>query len=138
MPGGRVLISCVRLRWTGLTVGALSLTGAVLGSGAVPTQCPLRAAFGICCPFCGGTHAMMALVHGDVAAALSWNAFAVLVMLPVATAMLAAGARMELGVGRRLWPAGTPGKVGAIALGTALVAWTVLRNLSFASLAFLN
>lgn len=136
--GGRVLRSCARLRWTGLTAGALSLTGAVLGSGVLPTQCPFRLAFGIYCPFCGATHAMLALVHGDIATALSWNAFAVLVVLPVAVAMLAAGARMELGTGRRLWPAGTPGKVAAIALGVGLVAWTVLRNLPFAPLTSLN
>lgn len=135
---GRVPRFFVRLRWTGLTVGALSLTAAVLGSGVVPTQCPVRVVFGIYCPFCGGTHAMMALFHGDVATALSWNAFAVVVVLPVAAAMLVAGARMELGRGRRLWPAGMPGRVSAIALGIGLVAWTVLRNLPFAPLVPLN
>lgn len=127
-----MLRSCARLRWTGLTAGALSVTAAVLGSGVVQAQCPFRVAFGIYCPFCGGTHAMLALVHGDAAAALSWNAFAVLVMAPVAAAMFVAGARMELGSGRRLWPAGATGKAGAVALGVGVVAWTVLRNLPFA------
>lgn len=130
--GGRILRSCVRLRWTGLTAGTLSLTGTVLGSGVLPSQCPFRIVFGIYCPFCGGTHAMLALVHGNVAAALSWNAFAVLVIMPVAAAMVVAGARMELGRGRRLWPTGTPGKISAIALGAAVVTWTVLRNLLWA------
>jgi hypothetical protein len=42
---------------------------AILGA----ARCPLRAATGIPCPTCGGTHAAAALARLDVAGALRWN-----------------------------------------------------------------
>jgi hypothetical protein len=44
--------------------------------------CPLHAATGLWCPFCGGLRCVAALAHGDLAAAASFN-LAVLALLPV-------------------------------------------------------
>ena len=38
-----------------------------------PLACPLRATTGIPCPFCGMTRAVVAAVHGDLAASLRYN-----------------------------------------------------------------
>jgi len=41
-----------------------------------PSTCPWRNLLGVRCLGCGGTHAMAALLHGDVAAAFEYNALA--------------------------------------------------------------
>lgn len=72
-----------------------------------------------------------ALLRGDVAAALDFNAFALVVVVPLVITLLIAGARLELGRAARMWPAGRAGAVAATALSAGVVAWTVLRNLPF-------
>jgi hypothetical protein len=65
-----------------LATARLHATG---GYAVVPGDlltCPLRAATGLWCPFCGGLRCVAALAHGDLAAAASFNV-AVLVLLPV-------------------------------------------------------
>jgi hypothetical protein len=42
--------------------------------------CPLRAATGIPCPFCGMTRAVVAAVHGNVAASLAFNPGGIVVL----------------------------------------------------------
>lgn len=44
--------------------------------------CPIRAVFGIRCPGCGMTHALVALLRGDVRRAMQFNPF-VLVLVPL-------------------------------------------------------
>ncbi|GAA2776738.1 hypothetical protein GCM10010470_06830 [Saccharopolyspora taberi] len=70
-----------------------------------------------------------ALLRGDFAAALDFNAFGLLVVLPLAAVLLIAGARVELGRAARMWPSGRTGLLAAVALGVAIVAWAVVRNL---------
>jgi len=43
--------------------------------------CPLRDNFGLPCPTCGGTHAVMALVRGDLGEALRQNPLIVIAAL---------------------------------------------------------
>jgi hypothetical protein len=43
--------------------------------------CPLRAATGIPCPFCGMTRAVVAAVHGHLGAALAFNPGGLVVLL---------------------------------------------------------
>ena len=55
---------------------ALLATGAAAFAVAVWTEfplCPLASSFGIPCPGCGLTRATLALLHGDVAAALHFH-----------------------------------------------------------------
>ena len=66
-----------------LTVGAVGL-GAVAGPAdgeSGPTVCPFRLATGAPCPFCGMTHAVVALGGGDLGAMVEAN--------PAAPAMVA-------------------------------------------------
>lgn len=49
------------------------------GGGLFP-RCPFFALTGLQCPGCGSTHAFYALVHGDVGAALRYNAFTLIVV----------------------------------------------------------
>jgi hypothetical protein len=50
----------------------------------VPSVCVWRNLLGVRCPGCGGIHAVAALLHGDVALALHYNAFALVVAAAVA------------------------------------------------------
>ncbi len=55
---------------------------------ALLLPCPLKALTGLSCPFCGGTRLTYALLHGDVAAAWSVNAFLLLAVPLVLAALL--------------------------------------------------
>jgi hypothetical protein len=75
----------------------LRIAGAgLLGAAAVwpflpvhpPLACPLRAATGIPCPFCGMTRACVAAVHGHLGTSLAFNPAGVLVVLVALTALL--------------------------------------------------
>ncbi len=52
-----------------------------------PLACPLRAATGIPCPFCGMTRAVVAAVHGHVLASLAFNPGGIVVLLVALTAV---------------------------------------------------
>jgi len=91
--------------------------------------CPLRALTGWDCPLCGGTRAVHALVHGDLAAALDHNVL-VTIAVPVALVLWL----------RWAWRRSRGADAGLVALGgrsaTALLAvgitFAVVRNLPFA------
>jgi hypothetical protein len=128
----RTVFSLARLRWTALTVVSAATAAILVGTGVVRVPCLFRTALGIDCPMCGGTRMLGALMHGDVLAAADLNAFAVFVFLPLTVMVLIAGARMEMGRASRMWPRGRLGVVCSIGFGSALVAWTIVRNLPFA------
>ncbi len=57
----------------GATAGALAWGGAWLAWGLPLPPCAFRAVTGCPCPTCGATRCVLALLHGRVAEALSWN-----------------------------------------------------------------
>ncbi len=88
--------------------------------------CPLHAATGLWCPFCGGLRAVAALSRGDVAAAVSSN-LPVTLLLPVVTTSWC----LWLYAGWRARPGRQPtlsNRSGAV-LGVVLLLFTVWRNL---------
>jgi len=120
------------LRRTPRTTGTLAGAGAfalLLGTVGLPLPCPLLWLTGLDCPFCGGSRMIGDLLRGDPAAAADHNAFALVVVLPVAAAVLVAMYRRELGKAARHWPAGRTGRLCAVALIGAAIAWGVVRNL---------
>ena len=89
-------------------------------------QCPVWALLHVRCPGCGSTRAVAALLHGDIAGALRWNALTILA-IPSSLLWLAAirVRTAEERAARAFRPSPT-----AIAAGLVLVAgFTLLRNL---------
>ncbi|MGC4960432.1 DUF2752 domain-containing protein [Gordonia sp. DT101] len=93
--GGRLTVAAVAA--AGLT--ALGLATA-LGPHVVergPALCPFLRITGLPCPACGLTRSWVALGHGDVASAFSFNAFGPLFMLVVAVVTVVAIAALATG-----------------------------------------
>ncbi|MED5814525.1 DUF2752 domain-containing protein [Mycolicibacterium sp. 050232] len=105
----------------GLAAGALAYTGLAdpHRPGFLFPGCPFKALTGWNCPACGGLRMTHDLLHGDVAAAIVDNVFA-LVGLPALVVWMLVRWRL----GKALFP--LPAVVTIVA---AVVVWTVVRNL---------
>lgn len=89
--------------------------------------CVFHRVTGLLCPGCGGQRAAHLLLHGELAAALRSNGFAVAVILPLGAAVYVRWALERLG-----WARPRPARLtGAVLLGfvAAAVVFAVLRNL---------
>jgi hypothetical protein len=108
-----------------LFAGLTTLVGIVDPSrpGFYPT-CPVKALTGLNCPGCGALRSVHALVHGDLSAALHFNA-ALMIFLPIllVTWLRAMGGRPPLAA---RWS-----RTAAVTSLALLAAWTVARNLPF-------
>jgi uncharacterized protein DUF2752 len=71
-------------RRPGAPVGAPITAGVGSRAARLGIRCPIRAVFGIDCPGCGGTRALLALMRGDVPQAARENVAAVLTGLAAA------------------------------------------------------
>ncbi|MBV9009375.1 MAG: DUF2752 domain-containing protein [Verrucomicrobia bacterium] len=72
------------LLWPAVFTGALVL-GALWFALRLPwPSCAFHALTGQPCPTCGATRALVSLLHGDFAAAVSWNPLAVLAYCAIA------------------------------------------------------
>ncbi|MGW2487802.1 DUF2752 domain-containing protein [Streptomyces sp. NPDC001606] len=91
--------------------------------------CPLYALTGLYCPGCGGLRSAHAVVHGDLAAALHDNAFAVAAY--PAFALLWAVWVVRAVRGRPFRPGLRPAQVWALC--ALLLVFTVVRNLPLGS-----
>ncbi|MBV1947331.1 DUF2752 domain-containing protein [Streptomyces sp. BV129] len=111
--------------------GAFAYVGAVDPNqpGHYPV-CPLYALTGLYCPGCGGLRSAHAFVHGDLLGALHDNAAGVAAYLAFAVLWTVWVVRAARGRPVRLVLGGTPLWV----LGSALLLFTVVRNLPFGGL----
>lgn len=116
----------------GLLLVALALLS--LAAGRLGFRCPVRATLGIDCPGCGGTRALVALMHGDVRQAVRSNAAAVAAgsvaagyVVAPGTAGRAAGNVRDRARRHRVtrWWARRPGVTACAAAGL----WCAARNL---------
>lgn len=104
-----------------LGAGALTYTGVAdpHRPGFLFPGCPFKALTGLNCPACGGLRMTHDLLHGDVAAAVADNVFA-LVGLPALMVWMLVRWRL----GKTLFP-----MPAVVTMVVALVLWTVVRNL---------
>lgn len=120
-------------------LGAPLATAAAAGAGwfavatlgpetAVPLLCPLLELTGLACPFCGGTRAVYAMAHGDLAGAAGFNAVVVLAVPVLAVLWSRWMVRRARGVHA---PMVTMSAGALLALGAVLIVFAVVRNLPF-------
>jgi hypothetical protein len=89
--------------------------------------CPIHEYLHLLCPGCGATRALSALLHGDLTAALHFNALAILIVLPLAALYAAICFKRALRDGPFRYPAvPRSATIGLIVLATV---FTVYRNL---------
>jgi len=118
----RTLARVAGATWATALLGLL-LAAAVLGEPARAALaedgpgCALRTLSGIPCPFCGMSHATVALAGGDLAGALAWHPLAPL-LLPLS---ILAG--IDAARGRRAWLL-RPG-AARVVLAAIAVVWAV-------------
>ncbi|MBD0861803.1 DUF2752 domain-containing protein [Gordonia sp. zg691] len=93
--------------------------------GALPV-CPTKLIFGVTCPGCGSLRAIYSLLHGDVPAALRYNAFGV---LAIGLLLFAFGTYcLRLWTGRHLRGWQNLRYSGVVAL-VLVLGWFVVRNI---------
>ena len=69
-----------RLLQTAIPIAALGWLYVFGANATASLVCPFRWATNLPCPLCGLTHALAALVHGDVVAAVLWHPFSPLAL----------------------------------------------------------
>ncbi len=115
----------------GLAIAGLAAV--TFGAARLGVRCPIRAVFGIDCPGCGGTRALMALMRGDVLQAARENAAALVAALATAGYVIAPARVSQAATGVRAsaerhrvtrWWARHP----QASAGAAAALWCVARN----------
>jgi hypothetical protein len=115
-------------------IGAVLAADPTSESGIWLPPCPIKAVTGLDCPGCGGTRMVWSLLHGDLPAALHYNALA-LVLVPFVLWLWGAWVVRRWRGGPPRVP--SPRRAPLVLLGLA-VAWMVLRNLPFEPLTALR
>ncbi|PRX47099.1 uncharacterized protein DUF2752 [Prauserella shujinwangii] len=134
-PAATVRERVRRLAPPAAAAGAAAVACAVVWWGDPTTPggplpvCPTKALFGLTCPGCGGMRMLYSLLHGDLAAALHFNAVTVVLLALCLWSFAAWTVGRWRGRWVRTWLhlRWTP-----VAFGVVFVAWFVLRNLPFA------
>jgi Protein of unknown function (DUF2752) len=113
-------------------VGGLGLAG-IYSLFGVGVPCPVRTLTGLDCPGCGATRMASALLHGDLGAALHYNA-PVLVGLVVVGYLWSAWVLQRFGIVRLPRPRLGPRAKKALlpTLVTLAIVWAIVRNLPWA------
>jgi hypothetical protein len=87
-------------------------------------SCPSRMWLGVLCPFCGMTHAVVALLRGDVLGSLSHNALALFFLLGLLGSLVALFGRWRPRI-----PWGLSKSFVSLLIGLAFAGYSVGRNL---------
>ncbi|WP_199435101.1 DUF2752 domain-containing protein [Qaidamihabitans albus] len=113
----------------GAAAAAIVLWGDPTTPGGPLPVCPTKAFFGIDCPGCGALRMLYSLLHGDLPAALRYNAVTVVVLGLLAWSFAAWTTGRWRGRWVRSWLhwRWTPAVAGVV-----LAVWFVVRNLPFA------
>lgn len=99
------------LLWLLVSVTAAGVGAAWLALHLPWPRCNFQALFGIPCVTCGSTRSALALLHGDILGAWSWNPLATLAMGAIAlfdlyalAVLIRRGPRLRISFGRAKWP----------------------------------
>ncbi|MDR2281503.1 MAG: DUF2752 domain-containing protein [Gordonia sp. (in: high G+C Gram-positive bacteria)] len=124
----RVLTPLVGVATAGI-VSTVVLIGDPTTPGGFLPPCPTNSLLHINCPGCGSTRALYSLLHGDIPAALHYNALGVVAMMLIVAAFVVHVLGLWRGRRLRSWQhlRYTPW----IALAATAV-WFVVRNIPFA------
>lgn len=135
--GARATSWAGRVRRLGPPAAVLGAVGACCGvvlwgepttaGGPLPT-CPTKALFGVVCPGCGSLRMIESLLHGDVGAALQYNALG----LVLGVLLCWSFGSWVAGRWRGRWiPGWTHRRWAPVAVAIAVAVWLVVRNLPF-------
>ena len=80
LPSAPMSVDLRPLRVAGAGMLAVAALSPPIPMGSVPYRCPLRAATGIPCPFCGMTRGVIEVVHGHLVDAFLFNPGALLLV----------------------------------------------------------
>ncbi|MCK8616095.1 DUF2752 domain-containing protein [Gordonia sp. C13] len=121
----RILGPATVVTGAGICCAAVLLGDPTTPGGLLPV-CPTKLVFGVTCPGCGSQRALYSLLHGDLSAALHYNAAFV---LAIGLLLFVFGAYcLRLWTGRRIrgWQ---NMRYSAVVVLVAVVAWFVVRNI---------
>ncbi|MCR8896710.1 MULTISPECIES: DUF2752 domain-containing protein [Gordonia] len=121
----RVLGPATVVAATGICCGAVLLGDPTTPGGVLP-MCPTKLMFNVTCPGCGSQRALYSLLHGDLSAALHYNAAGV---AAIGLLLFAFGAYcLRLWTGRRIrsWQ---NMRYSAVVVLVVVLIWFVVRNI---------
>ncbi len=134
---GAVAVAAARHRIVG-PAAALAVVGAGAAiiwfadpttPGGIIPPCPTNALLHVNCPGCGMSRMLYSLLHGDLGAALHFNALGVLFVVLAAASLVTYTAGLWRGRPLRGWH---ELRYAPMLLLVATLAWFVVRNLPFA------
>ncbi|MGH3519207.1 MAG: DUF2752 domain-containing protein [Haloechinothrix sp.] len=113
----------------GCAASAVVLWGDPTTPGGPLPVCPTKALFGIDCPGCGGMRMLYSLLHGDIGAALHYNAVSLVILALLAWSTAAWAVGRWRGRPVRSW---LHWRWAPLTFVVVFVVWFVVRNLPFA------
>lgn len=128
VSGHRILGPAVVVVGAGLACTGIWFADPTTPGGPAPT-CPTKLLFGIDCPGCGSLRMIYSLLHGDVTAAVRYNAVGVLFLALLVWAFVAYCVGLRRGRRVRSWQ---HNRWAAIVVLVVVCTWFVIRNIPVA------